>query len=91
VGPQTAPAVEAWFLSAAHEHDALSRIADALPRVASRAAAAISYRTSGQAFQTVTERMSREPLHCPAVTWGCPLEMDSARLAMKYIFWCGTC
>jgi glutamate-1-semialdehyde 2,1-aminomutase len=32
---------EAWFLSAAHDDEALSRIADALPGAAAAAAAAI--------------------------------------------------
>jgi glutamate-1-semialdehyde 2,1-aminomutase len=32
---------EAWFVSAAHDDDALSRIADALPAAASAAAAAL--------------------------------------------------
>jgi len=33
-------AFEAWFLSAAHDDDALARIADALPAAAAAAAAA---------------------------------------------------
>jgi glutamate-1-semialdehyde 2,1-aminomutase len=35
-------AFEAWFVSAAHDADALSRIADALPAAASAAASALA-------------------------------------------------
>jgi glutamate-1-semialdehyde 2,1-aminomutase len=40
-------AFEAWFLSAAHDEQALERIADALP-VAARAAAAVPGRLAGR-------------------------------------------
>jgi glutamate-1-semialdehyde 2,1-aminomutase len=40
---------EAWFLSAAHDEAAVSRIADALPAAARAAAAALSADRPGQA------------------------------------------
>ncbi len=46
------PPYEAWFLSAAHDEAALSRIADALPAAARAAAAALSARPPRSSLST---------------------------------------